>query len=168
MSEKERIRRHIVQEFGEAYRAFGLNRLMGHIVALLLFSPTPLSLDDIAKQLRKSKGPVSQITRRLRDKNIIRKVWVPGSRKDYYDIDPDSFEHAFRNNLALIRNNHRIARDIASDLKRNSDPTLDTFRQRVDEMERFYALMDTHFQRFLDDWRADSAVLKTNERVLGA
>lgn len=39
----EKITREIIQSFGEAYKAFGLSKLMGHIVALMIFSNQPLS-----------------------------------------------------------------------------------------------------------------------------
>jgi len=115
----EKIKREIIQSFGEAYKAFGLSKLMGHIVALMIFSPHPLSLDDICKQLKRSKGPVSQIIRRLRDKNLLRKVWVPGSRKDYYEAHPDIFENAFRNNFELIKKNKKLAVELKQKAKKS-------------------------------------------------
>src|SRR3989339_2205022 len=104
MLDEERVRKEMIQRFGDAYKAFGLNKLMGHIVALLIYSPEPLSLDEITKQLGRSKGPISQIVRRLRDKKLIRKTWSPeNNRKDYYEVEPEIFENAFRNNLELIK-----------------------------------------------------------------
>ena len=75
MSPEEKIKNEIIQNFGYAYKAFGLSKIMGHVIALLMFSPVPLSLDEICENLNRSKGPVSQIMRRLRDKNLIRRVW---------------------------------------------------------------------------------------------
>ncbi|MBK8661765.1 MAG: hypothetical protein IPN18_08120 [Ignavibacteriales bacterium] len=45
MSDTEQIKIEMIRRFGDAYKAFGLNKLMGHIVALLIFSPKPVSLD---------------------------------------------------------------------------------------------------------------------------
>ncbi len=74
MDSYEQIKREIIQSFGHAYQAFGLSTLMGKIVALLLFSDEPLSLDDISRNLEMSKGPISQIARRLTERNLIRKA----------------------------------------------------------------------------------------------
>jgi DNA-binding transcriptional regulator GbsR (MarR family) len=41
MANEEEIKKEIIQRFGEAYKAFGLNKLMGHVVALLIYSPEP-------------------------------------------------------------------------------------------------------------------------------
>ncbi len=153
MTVEEKIKKELIQRFGDAYKAFGLSKLMGHIIALLLFSPTPLSLDEITKQLGRSKGPVSQIVRRLRDRNLIRKVWTPeNNRKDYYEIDPDLFEHAFRNNLELIKNNTRIARQLKAGIKSVNKSSLKTINDRMHEMEQFYILMEKHYQNFLEEW----------------
>lgn len=160
MSTEEKIKKELIQRFGDAYKAFGLNKLMGHIIALLLFSPNPLSLDEITKQLGRSKGPISQIVRRLRDKRLIRKVWMPeNNRKDYYEIEPEVFEHAFRNNLELIKNNKRIATQLKEKIKSANKTSLETINIRMKEMELFYSLMEDHFNEFLNDWENERAKL---------
>jgi DNA-binding transcriptional regulator GbsR (MarR family) len=148
----EKIQHEIIQSFGDAYKAFGLSKLMGHIVALMIFSPQPLSLDDICKQLRRSKGPVSQIVRRLRDRNLIRKVWVPGSRKDYYEAHPDIFENAFRNNYELIKRNKQLAEELKSTARRSNHQSINIIMKRLDEMDEFYSLMVEDYQGFLRKW----------------
>lgn len=153
MTVEEKIKKELIQRFGDAYKAFGLSKLMGHIIALLLFSPTPLSLGEITNELGRSKGPVSQIVRRLRDRNLIRKVWTPeNNRKDFYEIDPDLFEHAFRNNLELIKNNTRIAKQLKAGIKSVNKSSLKTINGRMHEMEQFYILMEKHYQNFLEEW----------------
>lgn len=160
MTTEEKIKKELIQRFGDAYKAFGLNKLMGHIIALLLFSPEPLSLDDITKQLGRSKGPISQIVRRLRDKRLIRKAWMPeNNRKDYYEIEPEVFEHAFRNNLELIKNNKRIATQLKEKIKSANKSSLETINIRMKEMELFYSLMEDHFNAFLNEWSKERAKL---------
>lgn len=149
MTHEERVRKEIIQSFGEAYKAFGLNKLMGYVVALLIYSPKPLSLDEITRQLGRSKGPVSQIVRRLRDRKLIRKVWEPeNNRKDYYEIEPEIFENAFRNNLELIKNNTRIA----SYIKEKVPADEKVLAGRIDDMLHFYKLMEKHYRNFLAEW----------------
>lgn len=148
----EKIKREIIQSFGEAYKAFGLSKLMGHIVALMIFSTNPMSLDDICKQLKRSKGPVSQIIRRLRDRNLIVKVWVPGSRKDYYEAHPDIFENAFRNNFELVKKNKKLAAELKLKAKKSNQKEITEILKRLDEMEEFYTVMVENFQDFLNKW----------------
>jgi len=156
MSEDERLRKEMIQRFGDAYKAFGLNKLMGHIVALLIYSVEPLSLDEITKQLGRSKGPISQIVRRLRDKKLIRKTWSPeNNRKDFYEIEPEIFENAFRNNLELIKNNTRIAKFLSEKTKEMKKNDAEVIQSRIVEMEHFYVLMEKHYRNFLAEWMTE-------------
>jgi HTH-type transcriptional regulator, osmoprotectant uptake regulator len=159
MSSEEKIKHAVIKNFGVAYRAFGLSKLMGHIVALLIYSPEPISLQEIAKSLNRSKGPVSQILRRLRDRNLIRRVWQPTSRKDFYEIQPEVFEIAFRNNYELVKSNTRLARQLKSIVGKEKNSELETLKMRMNEMERFYELMEKHNENFLKEWNKERAKL---------
>lgn len=164
MTETEKLKEEFIMNFGHAYKAFGLSKLMGHVVALLIFTPKPISLEDITKQLHRSKGPISQIARRLRDKRLIRRVWQPTSRKDYYEIEPEIFENAFRNNLDLIRNNIKIAEHFKHKLKSKKFENSDTLNLRLTEMQKFYKLMDNHYKRFLNEWEIEREKIYNNNQ----
>lgn len=64
-----------------------VNKVGGQIYALLFLSEEPLSLDEISKRLEVSKSNVSINIRMLEDYKLVRKVWVKGSRKDYYEAE---------------------------------------------------------------------------------
>ncbi len=154
----------MLQLFGEAYRAFGLNRQMGRIVALLMLSPEPLSLDEITKQLGLSKGPVSQLTRRLLERNIVRKVWNPGSRKDYFEIQPHSFSNAFGNFVDLIKHNVQIAKHLIEEIdRRKTEHIAPEFYARLVEMRQFFGMMEQSFHSFLSNWAHTRIELYDNE-----
>ncbi len=161
MAGEEKVKHAVIKNFGVAYRAFGLSKLMGHIIALLIYSPEPVSLEEIAKSLHRSKGPVSQILRRLRDKDLVRRVWQPTSRKDFYEIQPEIFEIAFRNNLELVRSNTRLARQLKSIAEKEKNQKLDTLKLRMTEMEKFYELMEKHHENFLKEWTKERAKIIT-------
>ncbi len=155
MTENEKLKEEFINNFGHAYTAFGLSKLMGHVVALLIQATKPISLEEITKQLHRSKGPISQIARRLRDKNLIRRVWQPTSRKDYYEIEPEIFENAFRNNINLIRNNIKIAEHFQAEIKKRKIKDTSVLKKRLKEMQRFYELMDKYYKDFLDEWQIE-------------
>ena len=143
-----------VHDYGEAYHQFGLPRLMGHIVAVLLTEAEIQSLDDITGRLQVSKGPVSQVMRRLRDHGLVEKRWVPGSRRDHYRATPDIFGQAFANHAALQNQNLALARKYNDLIPAAGEQPPPSFAQRMEEMERFYRLMSKHFKNFLDEWEA--------------
>lgn len=147
-----RIKTEFIQDYGRGYQAFGLPKLMGRVVGLLLYHGESLSLDDITEELQVSKGPVSQIMSRLREHNLVRRIWVPGSRRDYYEAEADIFGQAFSNHADLQKQNLALARKY-TDLISDNDAELPTaFADRMAEMDRFYTMMSKHLSNFLTEW----------------
>src|ERR671924_1282513 len=66
-----------------------VSQLQGRIFALLYLEPRPMSLDDIAAQLQQSKSNISTTIRGLVEWHLVRRVAVPGSRKDHYEAATD-------------------------------------------------------------------------------
>lgn len=66
-----------------------VSKVGGQIYALLFLSREPMSLDEIAASLRLSKGNISVNVRLLEEVGLVRKVWVKGDRKDYYQVSRD-------------------------------------------------------------------------------
>lgn len=164
MNPQEELKHEMIQEFGQAYKAFGLSSLMGHIVALLLYSPTELSLDEITDSLERSKGPVSQIVKRLANRKLVKNIWKPGTRKAYFEIEDNVFANAFHNTFQLVKNNTRIARKMIEMSHQIDDPDLDPFKNRMEEMRIFYELMEKKYQEFLEEWASFKAEMKENRK----
>lgn len=80
-----------------------INKVGGQIYALLFLSDEPISLDDIAKTLGVSKSSVSINIRMLGENNLVRKVWVKGSRKDFYAAERTYPKKVLRDFLEKIR-----------------------------------------------------------------
>ena len=70
--------------------SLGLNRIAGQIYAALYLSDAPLSLDDLTRILKVSKGHVSTNVRALERWQAVSSVWIKGSRKDYYQANRDT------------------------------------------------------------------------------
>ena len=77
----------MVEAGGRTAQSFGLSRLFGQIYILLYLSPKPLSLDELATQLVVSKASVSIASRQLESWGAVRRIWVKGDRKDYYEAE---------------------------------------------------------------------------------
>jgi DNA-binding transcriptional regulator GbsR (MarR family) len=82
-------RDNIIESAGRTTQGFGLGRIIGQLYALLFFSPRPMSLDEMAGELKVSKGSVSTNIRELEKWSAVRRVWVKGDRKDYYEAEVD-------------------------------------------------------------------------------
>lgn len=68
---------------------FGLNNVMAQLYALLYLNNETMSLDEMGERLNISKGSVSTNIRALERYGAVRRVWVRGSRKDYYKAEAD-------------------------------------------------------------------------------
>jgi DNA-binding transcriptional regulator GbsR (MarR family) len=86
---RSRSRLKFIETAGNVCRRLGLPRSLGQIYGLLFFSAEPLSLDDIVRLLGISKASASTGTRQLAAWGAIRQVWVPGERRDYFEVVPD-------------------------------------------------------------------------------
>jgi len=84
-----KARDNIIEAAGRTTQGFGLGRIIGQLYALLFFSPAPMSLDDMADELKVSKGSISTNVRELEKWGAVKQVWVRGSRKDFYEAEID-------------------------------------------------------------------------------
>ena len=80
-------RRKFIEAGGNTTQSFGFGRIPGQVFALLYLSAKPLCLDDIARELGVSKASVSTTVRQLEQWAAVRRVWVKGDRKDYYEAE---------------------------------------------------------------------------------
>lgn len=79
--------REIIELFVRGAQLLSLPKSVGEIYGLLYSSETPLSLDQIVELLRISKGSASQGLRFLSSLAAVRKVYVPGDRRDHYEAE---------------------------------------------------------------------------------
>lgn len=79
----------MIEVGGRICQLLGLPRSTGQIFGLLYLSAEPLSLNQMSTKLGISKGSASMGTRQLASWGAIRKVWIPGDRRDYYEVIQD-------------------------------------------------------------------------------
>ena len=78
--------------WGEMASNWGINRTMAQIHALLYALEDPLDTDEIMERLQISRGNANMNLRSLINWNLVRKVHLAGSRKDYYTAEKDVWE----------------------------------------------------------------------------
>jgi HTH-type transcriptional regulator, glycine betaine synthesis regulator len=141
-----------IEEFGNLYAAYGLKRLNGLLIGLLLSSEGPLSLDEISSVLNRSKGLISDATRRLNVLGYIKKIEGPESRKDYYTADADIFINVFHFNMQTVRKNLEIADRFQHELDREPEKKSVRWKKNVDVMNEFYKQMSEFYDGFEVLW----------------
>lgn len=85
--EVDSIEREVLAVFVDGVRVLGLAPSIGEIYGLLFISQAPLSLDDLVKHLKISKGSASQGLRTLKSLGAVRETNGNGNgeRRTYYE-----------------------------------------------------------------------------------
>ncbi len=78
-----------INQWGNMVDAWGLNKTMGQIQALLYITGEPLTADQIMEHLNISRGNVSMNLRDLMNWGVVRREHRKGDRKQYYVAEAD-------------------------------------------------------------------------------
>lgn len=96
-------RAQFIEDFGITFEELGSGRMLGRVLALLMVSDPPAqSAEDIALVLKASRGSISQSTRQLIQMGMVRRINVPGERRDYFQIRPNAWTEVTRREGATI------------------------------------------------------------------
>ena len=132
-----------VEEAGNFTLSVGLGRIVGQVYSYLYFSPSPRTLGDMQSVLGVSKGSASMAVRQLEQWGAVRKIWVKGDRKDYYEAN-DWIGQILRNVIAdtigkrLVQSNG-VLMDEESNGLIDADPDAEFIRSRLEHLQSFRA-----------------------------
>ena len=103
-------RDQFVSQWGVIGSAWGINRTMAQVHALLLITPESLTTEEIMEKLSISRGNANMTLRDLIGWGLVEKQLKPGERKEYFYAD---------------KNTWNIARQVARERrKRELDPVI--------------------------------------------
>ncbi len=93
-----------IERMGQLYQHDAMPRIAGRMFGLLLLTPEPLSMDEVAELLQVSKASVSANARLLETTHMIGRVTKPGDRRDYYEVTEDTHQRLVEQRIQrLIR-----------------------------------------------------------------
>jgi DNA-binding transcriptional regulator GbsR (MarR family) len=92
--ELKEAREKFVEAWGTFGSAWGINRSMAQVHALLLISTDPLSTEDVMEQLNISRGNANMNLRALIDWNLVRRVLKSGERREFFEAEKDVWKVA--------------------------------------------------------------------------
>ncbi len=84
--------RRFIVHWGEMGSAWGVNRTVAQIHALLFFHGKPLNAEDISDTLAAARSNVSTSLKELQNWKLIRVTHVLGDRRDYFETSHDVWE----------------------------------------------------------------------------
>lgn len=82
-------RDEFITQWGAMGSAWGVNRTMAQIHALLITSTRPLTTDEIMDELKISRGNANMNLRELVGWGLIRSVIRKGERKEYFEAEKE-------------------------------------------------------------------------------
>lgn len=147
-----------VEGMGAAAATSGaLTQLQGRIFGFLYLQQGTVSLDEITAELGISKGNVSTNIRGLVDWHLVRRVSVPGSRKDHYQAASDFWrvmqeimERRFRWNIRQVMAACDETRRAAAEARPQPRGRRDAefVDERLDALRSFAAAVDAGIGAF--------------------
>lgn len=127
---------------------FGLNNIMAQLYALLYLNSKTMSLDEIVQALNISKASASINLRALEGYGAVRRVWVKGSRKDYYEAEMniskvmmDRVKSMAQGRLSeiddMIKSSYKVIDSITPSCKEEKD-SIARYKEQLDKLNRIY------------------------------
>ena len=92
--ELKEARARFIEAWGAFGSAWGINRSMAQVHALLLIAQDPLSTDEVMEELNISRGNANTNLRALIDWTLVRRVLRPGERMEYFEAEKDVWKVA--------------------------------------------------------------------------
>lgn len=148
----ERAQHNFIEGIGRLSSTLGFSKVMGQLYALLYFSEKPLSLDDMVKRLTISKGSASINIRELEEKGAVKKIWMKGSRKNFYEAEPDLWKIT-KNRIILsakwrmaevediIKKTEEVTRNAKKNLNSSEDKRrIKFYNERLKQIKKVYKL----------------------------
>jgi DNA-binding transcriptional regulator GbsR (MarR family) len=140
---------NFIERMGLTLESEGLPRIAGRIFGLLLVSEDARSLDDLAAELRVSKGSVSTNARLLEQRGLLERVCRPADRRDYYSVPSDLFVHVMAQRLARWQRFHEVIGAARTTLPIRSAEV----RHRLEAYEEDYASVSQIMREALARWQ---------------
>lgn len=91
----EKLINDFVDIWGAMGSSWGINNSVARVHGLLIITERPWCIDEIVEKLSISKSNVSTSLKELRSWNVIRKVFLPGDRREFYSCEPNAWEMLF-------------------------------------------------------------------------
>ncbi|HZF59650.1 MAG TPA: MarR family transcriptional regulator [Rubrobacter sp.] len=142
-----------VEEFGLLFEQFGLSRMLGRVLGVLMISDPPeRSAVELAEELGASRGSISQTTRSLIQMSLVQRWSRPGERRDYFRIKPGAWHEIMRREMEALGGFREMA-ERGLDLLDSRDPAA---RRSLEEMRDFYAYWEKEMPSVLERWENES------------
>lgn len=138
-----------IENMGLHYEAYGLPRIGGRILGLLLVAPGPVSSEEMADALQVSRSSISTNLKTLLMSELVEKVSLPGERVDYYVLSRDCWQKALQLRLAGVLD----LEELGEECRRGLEPGHPA-GERLDEMAEWVNQLRVTLDKLNAEWQA--------------
>jgi DNA-binding transcriptional regulator GbsR (MarR family) len=140
--------KEFIEKMGLMFEHAGSTRTHGRMMALLLVTDNPLSLDEMSQGLQISKASLSTNARLAVRFGMAQRVSRPGDRKDYYEMTASSFESMVAHRMQAIDVFIHLADEGLAAIESDNA----TARSRLEKMKQFYRFFLGELEDSLTRW----------------
>jgi DNA-binding transcriptional regulator GbsR (MarR family) len=145
-TELQAARDEFVTQWGAIGSAWGINRTMAQIHALLITTLNALSTDDVMEELKISRGNAHSNLRDLVSWGLVKSVVRKGERKEYFEAEKDVWKMFCIVSRERRRREIRPAIDVlgqcAERTKGLGGPEAAAFNKQIKALSDFLAMAD--------------------------
>lgn len=140
-------RDEFVAQWGAMGNAWGINRTMAQIHALLITVPRPMTTDEIMEDLKISRGNAHGNLRELVSWGLIRSVIRKGERREYFEAEKDVWKMFCivmrERSRRELRPAMTVLQDCAARTRGLKGPEAAAFNEQIKGLSDFLNLADT-------------------------
>lgn len=149
-----------IQTWGALGSQWGINKTMAQIHALLMVSPSSISMEEVMEELQISRGNASMNLRALIDWGIVYKDYKAGERKEFFyaekDLDELAVKIARERSKREIKPALKVLKEV-SQLSATQTPEEQHFVEQTEKLYDFVSQADNILDKvteYKDNWMA--------------
>ena len=145
---------------GDIIEHWGFRKVLGRVWTVLFIAAEPLPAAAIGERLSMSSGATSMALTELQRWGVVKRVWRPGERKEFFEAETDFWRmisKVFDERERLLAESVRDRLERAARILRSA-PTGPLTAQSIDRVERllsFVLVAETALDTFIKSRRVD-------------
>lgn len=143
-----------IEKLGIYYENYGIPRIGGRILALILVANNYVSSEQISKLLKVSRGSISTNVRLLVSYGLLEKTSIAGDRSDYFVICESAWDNAIKTRIEGFENLKGILEEGNKSFNSESNSNI-----KLKEMLQWVNIMTESNEKALIEWRREIKIL---------
>ena len=145
---------------GDVIEHWGFRKALGRVWTVLYLDTEPLPAAELAERLSMSSGAVSMALTELQRWGVVRRVWKPGERKEYFEAETDFWKMISK---VVSERERFLAESVRSRLEQaraqaergGRSPRREHVIDRVARLSSFASVAQSVLDSFIQSQRAD-------------